>query len=320
LLDGYVLKVVADVTSLAAQLKSGEINFGTIEPKDLDDIKKRDTLRVYPFQDLSYNYIGWNLRSASTPALADKRIRQALAYGLDMNAVVQDVLYGQGTRVYEHHLAASWAAADPATLNRYPYDRARAEDLITQAGYAKGADGIYQKDGKPLQITVMTNSGNKVRETLLQTAIDQYKLIGVRIAPRLVPFDSMVDILSNRSEDVPAWIIGWRLSVEPDPYGIWHSSAIPDASRRTTGYNFGSFSSADADKAIDAARTPATADCSQATRRKSYEALNRLLNEEQPYEFGFSPTTLLVAARELRGIDPGTFATYADIEKWWFAR
>ncbi|TMC34002.1 MAG: hypothetical protein E6J24_07900 [Chloroflexi bacterium] len=319
-LDQYVLKVVADVATLASQLKSGEINFGTIEPKDLDDVKRRDNLRVYSFSDLSYNYIGWNLRSASTPALADKRIRQALAYGLDMNSVVQQVLYGQGSRVFQHHPAASWASADATTLNRYPYDKAKAESLIKEAGYTKGTDGFYQKDGRPLQITIMTNSGNKVRETLLQTAIDQYKLIGVRIAPRLMPFEAMVDILSNRSEDVPAWIIGWKLNVEPDPYGIWHSNSIPDASKKTTGYNFGAFSSPEADKAIDAARTPASGDCSQATRKKSYETLNRLLNDEQPYDFGFSPTTLLVASRDLRGVDPGTFATYADIEKWWVAR
>jgi peptide/nickel transport system substrate-binding protein len=318
-LDQYVLKVVADVTTLAAQLRSGEINFGTIEPKDLDDIKKRDTLRIYTFADLSYNFIGWNLRSPSTPALADKRIRQALAYGLDMNAVVQSVLYGQGSRVFQHHPAASWASADAATLNRYPYDRQKAEDLITQAGYTRSGDGYYQKEGKPLAITILTNSGNKVRETLLQTAIDQYKVIGVKISPRLMPFDSMVDILSSRSEDVPAWIIGWKLSVEPDPYGIWHTASIPDPSRKAIGYNFGAFSSADADKAIDAARTPASGDCSVATRKKSYDALNRLLNDEQPYDFGFAPTTLLVAPKDLRGLDPGTFATYADVEKWWFA-
>ena len=319
-LDGYVLKVVGDVTSLAAQLKSGEITFGTIEPKDLDNIKSRDTLRVYSYADLSYNYIGWNVKSASSPALADKRVRQALAYGLDMNAVVQQVLYGQGSRVFEHHIAASWASADPSVLNRYPYDPVQSGQLIRQAGYTMGADGYYQKDGKPLQLTIMTNSGNKVRETLLQTAIDQYKLIGVRAAPRLVPFDTMVDILSNRSEDVSAWIIGWKLNVEPDPYGIFHSSAIPDPVRKTTGYNFGAWSSSDADKAIDAARTPASGDCTQATRKKSYETFNRLLNDEQPYAFGFAPTTLLVAPRELRGLDPGTFATYNDIEKWWLAR
>jgi len=319
-LDGYVLKIVGDVTSLAAQLKSGEINFGTIEPKDLDDIRKRDTLRVYSYADLSYNYIGWNVKSASAPALADKRVRQALAYGLDMNAVVQQVLYGQGSRVFQHHIAASWASADPPALNRFPYDPVQSGQLIRQAGYLMGADGYYQKDGKPLQLTIMTNSGNKVRETLLQTAIDQYKLIGVKIAPRLVPFDTMVDILSNRSEDVSAWIIGWKLNVEPDPYGIFHSGSIPDPARKTTGYNFGAWSSAEADKAIDAARTPASGDCTQATRKKSYDALNRLLNDEQPYDFGFAPTTLLVTSRELQGLDPGTFATYNDIEKWWLAR
>jgi peptide/nickel transport system substrate-binding protein len=319
-LDQYVLKIVGDVTTLAAQLKTGEINFGTIEPKDLDDIKKRDVLRVYSFADLSYNYIGWNVKGASAPALADKRVRQALAYGLDMNAVVQQVLYGQGSRVFQHHIAASWASADPSVLNRYPYDPVQSGALIRQAGYALGADGYYQKDGKPLQLTIMTNSGNKVRETLLQTAVDQYKIIGVKVAPRLVPFEAMVEILANRSEDVSGWIIGWKLNVEPDPYGIFHSSSIPDAAKKTTGYNFGAWSSAEADKAIEAARTPASGDCSQATRKKSYEALNRLLNDEQPYDFGFAPTTLLVAPHDLRGFDPGTFATYSDIEKWWFAR
>src|SRR4029078_420359 len=99
-LDGYVLKIVGDVTTLAAQLRSGEINFGTIEPKDLDNIKKRDTLRVYSYPDLSYNYIGWNVKTPSAPALADKRVRQALAYGLGMNAVGEQGVCGQrSTRV-----------------------------------------------------------------------------------------------------------------------------------------------------------------------------------------------------------------------------
>jgi peptide/nickel transport system substrate-binding protein len=319
-LDQYVLKIVGDVTTLAAQLKSGEINFGTIEPKDLDDIKKRDALRVYSFADLSYSYIGWNVKAPSAPALADKRVRQALAYGLDMNAVVQQVLYGQGSRVFQHHIAASWASADASVLNRYPYDPVQSGVLIRQAGYTLGADGYYQKDGKPLQLTIMTNSGNKVRETLLQTAIDQYRIIGVKVAPRLVPFDAMVEILASRSEDVSAWIIGWKLNVEPDPYGIFHSSSIPDAAKKTTGYNFGAWSSPEADKAIADARTPASGDCTQATRKKSYDTLNRLLNDQQPYAFGFAPTTLLVAPHDLRGLDPGTFATYGAIETWWFAR
>jgi peptide/nickel transport system substrate-binding protein len=319
-LDGYTLRVVNDVTSLAMQLRSGEINFGVIEPKDYDEMRRRDALRVYSFPDLTYTYIGWNLRSATTPALADKRVRQALAYGLDMNAVVHKLLYGQGSRVFEHHLAASWASADPQTLNRYPYDPVQSGQLIRAAGYALGADGYYQKDGKPLQLTIMTNSGSKVRETLLQTAIDQYKLIGVKVSPRLVPAETLVEIVTTRSEDVSGWIYGWKLSPEPDPYAIFHSASIPDAARRMAGYNFGAWSSPEADKLIESARTPGSGDCSQAARKKAYESFNRLLNEEQPYDFGFAPTTLLVAPHALRGFDPGTFATYSDIEKWWLAQ
>src|SRR2546428_876111 len=209
-LDQYVLKVVADVTTMAAQLKTGEINFGTVEPKDLDDIKKRDTLRVYSYAENSYQFIGWNMKSTSAPALADKRVRQALAYGLDMNMVVQQVLYGQGSRVFQHSPASSWASADPNALNRYRYDPVESGRLIREAGYALGADGFYQKDGRPLQLTIATNSGNKVRETWLQTAIDQYKIIGVKVTPRVLPFDTLVDVLQSRSEDIPGWIIGWR--------------------------------------------------------------------------------------------------------------
>jgi peptide/nickel transport system substrate-binding protein len=159
-----------------------------------------------------------------------------------------------------------------------------------------------------------------VRETLLQTAVDQYKLIGVKVSPRLVPFEDIQDILQSRSEDVSGWILGWKLSVEPDPFGVFHTASIPDVAKRIPGYNFGAWSSAEADKLMESGRAPASGDCSQATRKKLYETFNRLLNEEQPYDFAFAKTTLLVAARDLRGLDPGTFATYNDIEKWWFAR
>ncbi len=319
-LDGYVLKVVRDATAMATQLKTGEITLGPIEPTDADDVRRREDLRIYTFQEPSYTYIGWNLRSASVPALADPRVRQALAYGLDVDAVIRQALLGYGVRVYQHHLTGSWAAADVAQLRRYPYDPARAEALLRDAGFTLGGDGYYQRDGRALEIRVMTNTGNRVRETMLRMAVEQYRLIGVKITPDLVALDAMVQTLSSRSSDVPAWIIGWKLGVEPDPYGIWDSASIPDPAKRTTGYNFGAFSDPAADRVIEAARTPPSGDCRQGTRAALYRELNRILNETQPYAFAFSPITLLVAPRALRGADPGTFGAYSRIEKWWFAK
>lgn len=314
LIDEYVLKVVADSTVLAAQLKTGELNFGTIEPKDLADMEAQPNLKVFKYQALSYTYIGWNVKSQTAPALQDKLVRQALAYGLDMDAVVKSILFGQGTKMVAHHPPASWAAPGGA-LNKYPYDKAKAEDLIKQAGYAKGADGIYAKAGKQLEFSVVANSGNKTRETLLQVATEQYKQIGVKLNPKLEAFETMVDKLTKGNQEIQGWIIGWSLGIEPDPYGIWHSTQIPDPAKATTGFNFGAFTNPEFDKAIEAGRS---GNCSQAERKKNYETFNKILNEEQPYMFGFSPNTLLVVPQSLRAIDPGTFSSTWNIEKWWF--
>ena len=316
LLDQYIYKVVADSTVLAAQLKTGELTYGTIEPKDFDDISKVDTLQIKEFQALGYTYIGWNVKSTTAPALQDKKIRQALAYGLDMDAVVKNILFGHGTKMVSHHPAASWAAPQGA-LEPYKYDKTKAEDLIKSAGYTKGADGFYAKDGKPLAFSIEANSGNKTRETLLQIAVEQYKAIGVKVEPKLVAFETMVDELTTGNQVIQGWIIGWSLGLEPDPYGIWSKTNIPDPATKKTGFNFGAFTAPGFEESMVEGRTPANGDCSQPARKKAYETFNKILNDEQPYNFGFSSNTIAVAQKTLQEFKPDTFGTYWNIEKWW---
>ncbi|HET8567753.1 MAG TPA: ABC transporter substrate-binding protein [Candidatus Limnocylindria bacterium] len=315
LVDQWVYKVVADSTVLAAQLKTGELNYGTIDPKDLADMETQPNLQIFKYQQLSYTYIGWNVKSATAPALADKKVRQALAYGLDMDAVVKSILFGQGTKMVAHHPPVSWAFPK-AGMQEYKYDKAKAEQLIKEAGYTKSGD-FYAKDGKTLEFSIVANSGNKVREQLLQVATEQYKAIGVKVNPKLEAFETMVDKLTKGNQEIQAWIIGWSLGLEPDPYGIWHSSQIPDPGKGTTGFNFGAFTAPGFDKAIEDGRS---GDCSQAARQKNYETVNKILNEEQPYNFGFSPNALLVVPKNMRAIDPGPFSTTYNIEKWWYKK
>lgn len=316
LLDEFVLKVVPDATALAATLKAGEVNYATIEPKDFAEIERQGHLRVHRYQQLNYTYIGWNVRSPSATALADKRVRQTLAHGLDMDAVVRAVLFGQATKMVSHHPPASWAFPQSG-MNQYPYDRAKAEELIKAAGFTKGADGFYQKAAKTLGFSIHAPSGNKIRETLLQVASEQYKLIGVKVEPKTIANEALIDRLQNASPEIEGWIIGWSLSGDPDPFNIWHSSAIPDPAQKRTGLNVGGFTAPGLDEAIERART---GDCSFAARKKHYETFNRILNEEQPYNFGFSPNTLLAVASQFRNLEPGPHAQMHNIERWWLAK
>jgi peptide/nickel transport system substrate-binding protein len=316
LIEEYVQKVVADSTVAAAQMKTGELTMTLAQPVDVADLSKVDTVKLYKWADNGYVYIGWRTNNPNVAFLGDKRIRQGLMYGINTDEVVKAVLFGEGVKQLAHHPTVSWAAG--TGLNPYAYDKTKAEDLFKQAGYAKGADGYYAKDGKPLAITIVTNQGNKTRETFLQVAVEQYKQVGVKITPKLEAFESLVPKLTGGSPEVEAVIIGWQLGADPDPFTIWHSSNV--ASPTKAGNNFVGYSNPNVDKLIESGRNGP--DCSQGARQKVYQEMNKILNDDAPYMFGFAQNRILATASNIRGIEPGSFSPNADwnIEKWWIKK
>jgi peptide/nickel transport system substrate-binding protein len=313
-LDEFVQKVVADSTVQAAQLKTGELTLGSIQPGDFDDLNRSENLKLYEWKDNGFVYLGWRLNNPNVPFLQDKRVRQALAYGLDMSAVVQSVVLGHGERQLYHTPSVSWAYPGAAGFTDYKFDTAKAEQLIKDAGYTKAADGFYAKDGKTLGWTIVTNQGNKTRETFLQVAAEQYKKIGVKINPKIEDFTTLVPKLTSGSNEIETIIIGWQLATDPDMFSIWHSSNIARAAQ--AGNNFVGYNNPELDKLIEQGRGP---DCSQATRKSVYSQANKILNEDQPYNFGFSQNRILATDKRIRGIEPGSFSPDAtwNVEKWW---
>ena len=314
-LDEFVQKVVADTTVQAAQLKTGELTLGAIQPGDFDDLSKQENLKLYEWKDNGYVYVGWKLNNPNVPFLQDKRIRQALAYGLDTEQVVQSVVFGHGEKQIMHTPSVSWAFPGTGGFNEYKFDPAKAEQLIRDAGYAKGSDGFFAKDGKTLGWTIVTNQGNKTRETFLQVATEQYKKIGVKINPKVEDFTTLVPKLNTGSNEIETIIIGWQLGAEPDGFfSIWHSSNIARAEQ--AGNNFVGYKNPELDKLIEQARV---GNCAQDVRKPIYQQANKILNEDQPYNFGFSQNRILATDKRIRGIEPGSFSPDAtwNVEKWW---
>jgi len=315
LIEEHVLKVVTDTNVVAQQLRTGELTYAGVQAQDLGSLEREAHLRVLRYAAPRYTYIGWNVQSETAPALADRRVRQALAYGLDMDAFIRTVLGGEGQRNLTHHPPTSWAYPSSG-LNTYAYDPAAAQRLIEQAGYTRGDDGMYAKQGVPLELTILAHAGDKTREALLQVATEQYRQLGVRVHGRLASFESLTTRLTGGDRSIEAWLAGWAPGgADPDPFSIWHSSQIPDRGR--AGFNFGGFTAPDLDAAIEDGRS---GNCATAARKRAYERFNQILNQEQPYNFGFIPTTLVAVDRRLRGFAPGPFDERPQIEKWWLAR
>jgi peptide/nickel transport system substrate-binding protein len=320
LLDGFSFKVVSDVSAYGALSRDTELDLALIEPKDADAaVRTGHGLRAYP--SASYTAFAWNLRTG-TPALRDVRVRQALAYAIDVDGFISSTLFGHGQRVHQHHLGGTWPAAPGGTpLTRYAHDTAAADALLAQAGFTRGPDGIFAKDGKPLSLVLFTNAGNKARETFLQLTVEELGRFGVKAEARLEQLETLAERLGTGSAEGDGWLISWAQGAEPDPHGLWHSSQIPDPAKRTAGLNISGFGSAELDKAIDLGRSPQLASgCDQTLRAQHYETFNRLLNAQQPYLFAFTPETLVAVPSGLRGLRPGTFSLHVDVHRWWLQK
>jgi peptide/nickel transport system substrate-binding protein len=308
-IDELIIKNYADTAASKAALLTGEISYNTIQASDYEEVSKADILKGYRFPGDGYTYIGWNAKSAKAPWLADVRVRQAMWYGINVEAIYQKIVFGLAARQFAHIPKRSWGHPGDDVFNKYPYDVAKAKSLLEQAGAKMGSDGIYRwSDGKPIAMRIETNSGNKTRETILEIAVEQYKQIGVKIEPVLEAFNVLLD-RTDPGTDYEGFIIGWA-NVGEDPYSIWHSSQQGKGQFNNVGY-----SNPEVDKALETNRNGP--DCSKDARKKQLAVSEKALNNDAPYTFLYNADALLFVNKKIQGAAPAPYSTTHNVEKWW---
>jgi peptide/nickel transport system substrate-binding protein len=314
LLDELVIKTYADATAIKAALLIGEVTFAGVQPKDYDEVKAVAALRGIEYANFGWDYIGWNAEAAKAPWLTNKQVRQALMYGLNRQAILDKVLFGHGKLVNASQPPAN-AAFDDSDLNKYPFDVAKAKQLLEQAGAKMGTDGLYRwTDGSKMKMRIETNQGNNVRETIVAFSQEQYKAIGIEIEPLLESFNALLDRTKCCGTDYEGFVLGWvGLGPDPDHKDLWHSSAVAPSQ-----FNRPRYRNPIVDQALDAGRDGP--DCSDAARKTQAHIVDKALNEDVPVAFLYSQDSLVFASRQLQAFDPTQYSTYWNVEKWWIKK
>lgn len=261
------MKIVADSNVALLQMRTGEIDLLGVEPKDYELVQTFKKVNIYKYKALNYSYIGFNLKN---PIFSDKKVRQALAYAYDKKPVIDKILKGLGTEADSTMSPLSWAYNPD--VPKYDYNQQKAAQLLDEAGWKLANDGFRYKNGQKLKFTLMTNKGNKAREDILQYTQQEWKAIGADVDVMVVEWASFIGSYIN-TRKFDAIVLGWSLSIDPDPYAIFHSSQIEQ------GLNFVSFNNAEADKLMEEGRT--TIDINE--RKKIYQRLQAVIAEEEPY-------------------------------------
>jgi peptide/nickel transport system substrate-binding protein len=272
--DGVIIKIQPTETATAA-LAAGEIDI--VNPsanlENYEIMTASGLAEIQEFTGNGYNYLGLNHRS---PKLSDVRVRQALVYGLNREAFIENQWEGFAEVCNAPISPVSWAYPDQSKLNNYDYDPAKANALLDEAGWIDtNGDGIRDKDGVELSLTWTAYNDVDWPLNLIAMATENWKEIGVELNAEMMEFNAVAEKVFDE-QDFEMWNMGWSLSIDPDPTGIFDK-----ASDMLGGYNAGGYYNERAEEIFEAGRL----EYDQDKRTALYQEWAQIANEDLPYIF-----------------------------------
>ncbi len=183
--DTVEFRFYTDPATRSLALESGEVQMiGELLPTDVELLLGNTQLRVFrvpiPGQPQQFFF---NVKRAPTDELA---VRQALLYATNRTEIVDAVFQGQSP-VAHGPLTAVTPFYDPAVEALYPFDPTFAQSLLQGAGYGDSdGDGIWDRDGEPLRLTMVFASWNQTPE-VAQLIQSEWRDIGIEVELIRVP-------------------------------------------------------------------------------------------------------------------------------------
>jgi peptide/nickel transport system substrate-binding protein len=269
-LDTVVFRFLPESTTQPAALQNNEVDLIYPQPQ-LDQVQQVKALPDVTSEinfGLSFEHFDFNFK---TPGLDDIAVRKAIATGLNIQLLVDrtvkqfsDKAQPLGNRI--------WLTGQPQYQDHFGQygkgDTAGATKLLEDAGYTKGADGVYAKGGKKLSFRFSTTAGNKLRETQGELFQSQMKDIGIQIKISNVDSTKFFgEWLPNGNFDIAnfAWV--------GTPFAI---SGSRDIYKTGGGGNYGSYAS----KKVDDLFTQANGETDEAKSAELGNQIDQQLTED----------------------------------------
>jgi peptide/nickel transport system substrate-binding protein len=186
------VRVISDTNALQAELRSGRVDLApmptSLSPDAIKLLGQDPNLQVLQFTGSNVNLLTFN---TSQPPLDNVRVRQAIAYAIDRESMVRDLLLGQAKIAHSILPEESWAYTPG---QKYSYDPARAKKLLDEAGFRDpDGDGPQTRFAKPLVYKV---SGSSVSARQYAGVVQNYlKEVGIPVSIETAEINTLFDQL-----------------------------------------------------------------------------------------------------------------------------
>ena len=255
---------VVNSQTITAAMKSGKYDIVLDIPTELyKTYKDLDNIDTLGRQELYYSYLGFKMGKYDkskgenivnpNAKMADLKLRQALAYGLDINQMVKAFYDGLREKATSS-VPPVFGKYYPKDLAGFPYDPEKAKKLLDEAGYKDvNGDGYREdKNGKPFEIKIAAMSGGDIAEPLVQFYIQQWKEIGIKgvlATGRLIEFNSFYDKVEADDPEIDVYFAAWGVGTNLSPF---------ETAGRKSMFNYTRFASDENDKLMAEVASPKT--------------------------------------------------------------
>jgi peptide/nickel transport system substrate-binding protein len=294
-IDKISFHVIADPMTRFLMLKSGEIDVGSLEAMQFERQVDREFFEKFRSIEQishSYTYLGFNLRLKK---FKDPRVREALSLGIDREELV-DILFLKHAQVCSGPFLPGGASFN-ADVGVPKQDIKRAKELLSQAGYDKK---------NPLTFEIATSNSSSIRPYAAQILQQQLSKIGVKVTLRIMEWQAFLNmvVFPRKFETV---LLGWALSLSPDPYLLWHSD-----NDKAGAFNFIGYHNTKVDTLIETMQ-------STIDREKLAEIQKEIFAKivaDNPYLFLYIPNSITIVDKSIKNIKPTINGIWHNQIEW----
>jgi peptide/nickel transport system substrate-binding protein len=238
-----VIKFVPDASSRVAEIESGKSQVAfDMSYEEYDRLKEKPGLKgvTTPISDIAMIFIN------DVEPMTDKNVRQAAAYAIDKQLLIDRLLNGYGVKI-DTLQTPEYAAFDPSTV--VPYDPEKAVELLKASGYSTD---------NPVKFKIQTTRGFKPKDyEMIQAIVGMWRKVGIEAEIEVYEIAKHYEL---RAADTlaPAAFYNWGNSIGdpatstgfamfgPSPHSVWDGQDMidmigplwgePDEEKRIEGY------------------------------------------------------------------------------------
>lgn len=270
------VRIIPDATTRVLELRRGTVNFevNSIPFDNVAEFDKNKDFSIVKSPGSVYQYIAINLRD---PILGKKDVRHAIAYAIDREKIVRDIQRGYATVTDTMLAQGHWARA--ANLPSYPYDPAKAKQLLAQAGYPNGFSFTFR---------TTTDAEANSRAQVIQAMLKQ---VGINMA--IQSNETATFFADIGKGNFQMYSLSRNGIQDPDFYYVLFDSKNTPPEGQNRGYY--------TNPRIDQLLTEGRATFDRAKRKPVYDEVQQILADDLPYISLYLQTNVAVMRSNISG-------------------